>query len=235
MLYWFVCGLALKYLNFVGSFGQSSQPPPQNKFLGDFAGGLSEGAFVSLLSLPSNINNNITLLISPPAQTCFSVIEYPSVAYTFPHLFFSTSLSWCQHFKYFKASFWFFESSLVRFSNLTFDDLSQERPATEEHQLGCHWRSSSLVFLSFHSEDGDSDADNNKVDEDNDDNDDNGDDIDILDDDENVAHSRPSLVVAPHPATSGLSPLRTWSLSTPPYLKYLSMINSMLEKSTYFR
>ena len=68
-----------------------------------------------------------------------------------------------------------------------------------------------MVFLSFHSEDGDSDADNNKVDEDNDDNDDNGDDIDILDDDdnENVAHSRPSLVVAPHPATSGLSPLRT--------------------------
>ena len=79
-------------------------------------------------------------------------------------------------------------------------------------------------------EDGDGDADNNKVDEDNDDNDDNCDDIDILDDDdnENVAHSRPSLVVAPHPATSGLSPLKTWSLSTPPYLKYLSMINSML-------
>ena len=61
-----------------------------------------------------------------------------------------------------------------------------------------------MVFLSFHNEDGDGDADNNKVDEDNDNNDDNGDDIDILDDDENVAHSRPSLVVAPHPATSGL-------------------------------
>ena len=77
-----------------------------------------------------------------------------------------------------------------------------------------------MVFLSFHNEDGDGDADNNKVDEDNDNNDDNGDDIDILYDDENVAHSRPSLVVAPHPATStGLSPLKTSSLSTPPYLK----------------
>ena len=69
-----------------------------------------------------------------------------------------------------------------------------------------------MFFLSFHNEDGDGDADNNKVGEDNDDNDDNCDDKDILDDDdsENVAHSRPSLVVAPHPATStGLSLLKT--------------------------
>ena len=64
-----------------------------------------------------------------------------------------------------------------------------------------HWFS--YLFI-MKNEDGDGDADNNKVDEDNDDNDDNCDDIDILDDDdnENVAHSRPSLVVAPHPATS---------------------------------
>ena len=71
-----------------------------------------------------------------------------------------------------------------------------------------HWFS--YLFI-MKNEDGDGDADNNKVDEDNDDNDDNCDDVDILDDDdnENVAHSRPSLVVAPHPATSGLSPLKT--------------------------